>query len=387
MSAERPPGPPWGWHGGRRWGGPGRRPPWWPHDRPWPPRGPEDWRSYGRRMARRAGCVLVVAIIVMVGAGTALVWLILSALGIAGSAPFARVISALGLLLGVSAFVAAASALRRLAAPAGRLVEAAHRIEAGDYSARVPVRGPGGLRSLARAFNAMSGRLEADEVRRRSVLADVAHELRTPLTIIRGQAEGIADGVYPAEPERMAPILAATQTLEVLVEDLRTLALAEAGSLRLDREPVDLAVLVNETLDAVRASADAVAVRLVEEVAPATPPVDADAARLRGVLVNLLGNALAHTPRGGTVRVAGGPGAPGTVQLVVHDDGDGIPPELLPRVFDRFVKGPASPGSGLGLAIVRDVVEAHGGTVSAQSTVGEGTAIAITLPAAVEPLS
>src|SRR5207302_5536681 len=114
MSAERPPGPPWGWHGGRRWGGPGRRPPWWPHDRPWPPRGPEDWRRYGRRMARRAGCVLVVAIIVMVGAGTALVWLILSALGIAGSAPFARVISALGLLLGVSAFVAAASALRRL---------------------------------------------------------------------------------------------------------------------------------------------------------------------------------------------------------------------------------------------------------------------------------
>ena len=335
-------------------------------------------------MARRIGCAVGSVLLVMVGALTALVWLVLSAVGVVGSAPFARIISGVGLLLGVSAVIAAASALRRLTAPASRLVEAAHRVEAGDYSARVPVRGPGELRSLARAFNAMSGRLEADEVRRRSVLADVAHELRTPLTIIRGQAEGIADGVYPAAPERMAPILAATQTLEVLVDDLRTLALAEAGSLRLEREPVDVAVLVNETLDAFRSAATAAGVTLVADLVPATAPADADPARLRGVLGNLLANALRHTPAGGTVQVAVAPGDAGTVRVVVRDDGEGIPPQLLPRVFDRFVKGQASTGSGLGLSIVRDVVEAHGGTVSAESAAGGGTAISITLPAAPE---
>jgi two-component system sensor histidine kinase BaeS len=337
-------------------------------------------------MARRIGCAVGSVLLFMVGALTALVWLVLSAVGVVGSAPFARVISGIGLLLGVSAVIAAVSALRRLTAPAARLVEAARRVEAGDYSARVPVRGPGELRSLARAFNAMSSRLEADEVRRRSVLADVAHELRTPLSIIRGQAEGVADGVYSAAPERMAPILAATRTLEVLVDDLRTLALAEAGSLRLEREPVDVAVLVNETLDAFRSAAAAAGVALVAEVVPSMAPADADPARLRGVLGNLLANALRHTPAGGTVHVAGAPGDARTVRVVVRDDGEGIPPDLLPRVFDRFVKGQSSTGSGLGLSIVRDVVEAHGGTVSAESTAGGGTAIAITLPAAPESM-
>ena len=335
-------------------------------------------------MARRIGCAVGSVLLFMVGTLTALIWLVLSALGVVGSAPFARVVSGVGLLLGASAVIAAVTALRRLAAPAERLVEAARRVEAGDYSARVPVRGPGELRSLARAFNAMSSRLEADEVRRRSVLADVAHELRTPLTIIRGQAEGVADGVYPATPERMAPILAATQTLEVLVDDLRTLALAEAGSLRLEREPVDVAVLVNETLDAFRSAAAAAGVTLLADVVPGTAPVDADAARLRGVLGNLLANALRHTSAGGTVHVGGAPGDAGMVRLVVRDDGEGIPPELLPRVFDRFVKGQSSTGSGLGLSIVRDVVEAHGGTVSAESAAEGGTAIAITLPAALD---
>jgi signal transduction histidine kinase len=333
-------------------------------------------------MARRVGCALALVMLVLVVGGIASVWLVLSAVGVTDSAPITRALSAAGVIFGASAVVAALLALRRLAAPVGGLMEGAQRIEAGDYSVRVPVRGPKALRSLARAFNAMSSRLEADEVRRRSVLSDVAHELRTPLTIIRGQAEAIADGVYPAGAEAMTPIIAATGTLEVLVEDLRTLALAESGSLRLDREPVDVAVLVNGTLDAFRATADAAGVRLIEDVAPATPAVDADAARLRGVLGNLLGNALRHTPRGGTVRVAAGPVDANSVRLVVRDDGEGMAPELLSRVFDRFVKGPSSPGTGLGLAIVRDVIEAHGGTVAAESAVGEGTAITLTLPAA-----
>jgi two-component system, OmpR family, sensor histidine kinase BaeS len=262
----------------------------------------------------------------------------------------------------------------------GALIEGAHRIEAGDYSARVPVRGPADLRSLARAINDMSSRLEAEETRRRSVVADIAHELRTPLTIIRGQAEAITDGIYPADAEHMAPIVTATESLEMLVNDLSTLTLLEGGTLRLHREPIDVDVLVNETLDAFRPEATTAGVRLAEAVDPGVPPLDADPARIRGVLGNLVSNALSHTPRGGSISVEGTI-AGSSVRLTVRDDGEGIPADLLPRVFDRFVKGPASTGSGLGLAIVRDVVEAHGGSVTATSTAGQGTVISVTLPA------
>jgi two-component system sensor histidine kinase BaeS len=184
----------------------------------------------------------------------------------------------------------------------------------------------------------------------------------------------------------MTPILDAVRTLEVLVDDLTTLGLAEAGALRLQREPVDLAELVHDTLGVHRAAAEASGVTLLDDVPADLAPVDADPARLRGALANLVSNALRHTPRGGTVRVAARAGAdPATVELRVVDDGEGIPPELLPRVLERFVKGDGSPGSGLGLAIVRDVVEAHGGAVEVASVVGQGTTVTLRLPAG--PLS
>jgi two-component system sensor histidine kinase BaeS len=330
-------------------------------------------------MARRLGCFAGLLLLVLGGAGAALIWLILSATGAVASAPFARVISGIALLLGVAAVVAAGVALRRLTAPATRLVEAAQRIEAGDYSARVPVRGPGELRSLARAFNALSGRLEADEARRRSVLADVAHELRTPITVIRGQAEGIVDGVYTADAEHMRPVLAATRTLEVLVDDLRTLALAEAGGLQLQREPVEVGILVRDTLASFAEAASSSGVRLVAAVDPPDLAVDADSVRLGSALANLVGNALRHEHRGGEVRIEAVKVTAG-VEIVVRDDGAGIPVELLPRVFDRFVKGGDSTGSGLGLAIVRDIIEAHGGAVSVSSTPGTGTEVRLTIP-------
>jgi two-component system sensor histidine kinase BaeS len=319
-------------------------------------------------------------LVVLGGAGTALVWLVLSALGVVGSAPFVRIVSGAGLLLGIIAAAAAFAVLRRLAVPGEQLVETAQRIESGDYSARAPVRGPGELRAVARAVNSMSARLEAEEVRRRSVLADVAHELRTPLTIIRGQAEGIADGIYPAQPEQMAPILAATRTLERLVDNLRTFALADAGGLRLEREQVDVAVLVAETVEAFRPAAATAGVTLVADVPAETPAVEGDSARLSSVVANLVSNALRHTPAGGTVRVIAR-GDAGGVDITVADNGEGIPAELLPRVFDRFVKGRSSTGSGLGLAIVRDIVEAHGGVASIDSVVGEGTSVQVRLPA------
>lgn len=363
------------------WGRGGGRPPWWPQNQPWPPRGREAWRPMGRRMRRRIGCAIFAFFVVVGGTGTALVWLVFAATGVIGSPPFARVMSVVALLLGLAAVAVAVLWLRRLAAPAQRLVEAARRVEAGDYSARVPVRGPGEMRSVARAINAMSSRLEADQVRRQSVLADVAHELRTPLTIIRGQAEGIVDGVYPAQADQMLPILAATRTLEVVVDQLRTIALADSGELRLEREPVDVGDLVNETLDTFGGAADAAGVRLLASVERDVPTIEGDAARLSSVVANLVSNALRQTPRGGTVEVAAAARGEEVV-LTVRDDGEGIPDDLLPRVFDRFVKGPGSTGSGLGLAIVRDVVEAHGGRVSARSAAGMGTTIEVVLPVA-----
>ena len=369
------------------WGGPPRwtrhaRPPWWPEGEPWPPPAARAWHGAGaRRMRRRAGCLVLSLLLLLGTAGTAAVWLVASALGIAGSGTFARLVSVGALLLGVLAVVVAAGATRRLAVSAGRLVEASGRIEAGDLSVRVPVRGPAELRSLARAFNDMTSRLEETEERRRSVVAEVAHELRTPLSIIRGQAEAISDGVYPATPERMAPILDAVRSLEVLVDDLTTLGLAEAGALRLRREPVDLAVLVHDTVEAHRGAAEAAGIGLGAEVDPALGPVEADPARLRGVLSNLVSNALRHTAPGGSVRImARRVATPLPIELRVVDDGEGIPSELLPRVLDRFVKGAGSAGSGLGLAIVRDVVEAHGGGVEVTSAPGEGTTVTLRLP-------
>lgn len=364
---------------GGPWPGVGDRPPWWPPGRPWPPADTDRWRRRRRHLGRRIGCAVGLLLLVMSGVVGAIAWLLLSITGVVGSDPLVRLVAGVGLVLGLTAVFAAGLAVRRMAAPAARLVEAARRIEEGDYSARVPVRGPSELRTLARAFNAMSGRLEADQAQRRSVLADVAHELRTPITVIRAQAEGIVDGVYSSDAEHMRPVLAATQALESLVDDLRTLALVESGSLQLRREPVDLGVLVHATLATFSDSAAAAGVVLESSVEPPGLTIEADAVRIRSVLANLVSNALRHGHRGGTVTVRASE-AGDSVRVSVRDDGGGIPPELLPRVFDRFVKAPDSPGSGLGLAIVRDIVEAHGGRVAAVSTPADGTEITLTLP-------
>lgn len=330
-------------------------------------------------MARRAGCCAGCALLVVLAGFSTLVWLSLNAFGLVSSSGVTKALTAAALGLCVLAAVGIGITLRRVAPPVSDLIRAARRVEDGDYSARVPIRGPGEVRSLARAFNAMSARLEAEETRRRSVLADITHELRTPLTVIRSQAEAIADGVNPPDEEHIAPIVAATHALEFLADDLRTLSLSEAGALHPDREPVDIDLLVNETIEAFRAEAATLGVRLDCRLAPDLPVLSADPAQLRRVLGNLIANALAHTARGGTVGVEAGP-TQGGVRITVRDDGEGIPAELLPRVFERFVKGASSTGSGLGLAIVRDLVEAHGGTVAAESKVGQGTSIQISLP-------
>jgi signal transduction histidine kinase len=283
----------------------------------------------------------------------------------------------------VFAFVILRSGRRfqRMAVNLGEIVEAAGRIEKGEYGVQVAERGPRELRSLARAFNAMSTRLATADRNRRAFVADLTHELRTPLAIIRGQAEAIGDGVYPGDQAHVTPILDAAASLETLVDALATMTLADVGSLTLKREAVDVPVLVTSSLAAFQSTADAAGVRLVANLEPDVPAVDADPARIRGVLGNLLSNAIRYTPSGGTV-TARATRSGESVVFGVRDTGQGIPDELRPRIFDRFVKGPGSPGSGLGLAIAKDVVTAHGGTIEAISDAGKGTEIRFTLPVA-----
>jgi signal transduction histidine kinase len=261
------------------------------------------------------------------------------------------------------------------------LIEASGRVEAGDFSTRVPETGLREVRTLARAFNAMSARLEEAEQERRSALADVSHELRTPLTVIQGNLEAIIDGVYPADAEHLEPILAESRILERLIEDLRTLTLAEAGSLVLHREATELRALLNDLAASYRSQAEQAGISLTVTAADDLPILEIDPARIREVISNLLTNALRHTPRAGKVELSAAL-AVDQVEVAVHDTGSGIPTGQLDRIFDRFYRSPDSPGSGLGLPIAKSLVDAHGGTITATSEAGRGTTIRVRLPLA-----
>jgi two-component system sensor histidine kinase BaeS len=289
-------------------------------------------------------------------------------------------VALLAVAFAVLVIAVAVGGMRRMTQPMGYLIEAARRIESGDYSARVPESGPQDLRSVARAFNAMSARLKTSDEQRRSFLADVTHELRTPLSVIRGQAEAIGDGVYPGDTAHLAPILDATQTLDRLVEDLRTLVLTDAGDLVLHKESTDLGALAGDTVESFKTQAEAAGVTLNAAVGDDLRSVEIDPARIRGVIGNLVSNAIRHTPSGGSVTVGVTASGKGLI-VTVTDNGEGIPPDLLPRVFERFVKGANSPGSGLGLAIAHDIVAAHGGTLEIESERGSGTHVRLALPA------
>jgi two-component system sensor histidine kinase BaeS len=265
------------------------------------------------------------------------------------------------------------------------MLGATRRVQEGDYSVRL-----GGMRSdlppiqeLARGIDTMAARLEADEEQRRTLLADVSHELRTPLAVITGNLEAIIDGVYPPDAAHLAPILDETRVMERLIDDLRTIAQSEAGTLALHPEPTDPDVLIGDVLKAFTPGATAAGVTLTTETSDDLPILEVDPVRIREVLANLVANALRHTPGGGSVTI-GGTATPTAVVLTVRDTGPGIDPALLPHVFDRFVKGSASRGSGLGLAIARGLVEAHGGSISVESPAGGGSTFRVELPRTTE---
>jgi signal transduction histidine kinase len=210
--------------------------------------------------------------------------------------------------------------------------------------------------------------------------ADIAHELRTPLTVIQGNLEAILDGVYPADAEHLEPVLRQTHLLRRLVEDLRTLALADAGELTLHLSEMDLVGLVRRVVKGFEVQAQTAGVELTSQIPLEPLAVRADASRFEQVLGVLLDNALRHTPGGGRISVHLRP-MNGEVWLSVRDTGEGIPPEALARVFERFYRS-ASPrpgGSGLGLAIAHAIVTAHGGRIWADSAPGQGTTMTLAL--------
>jgi two-component system OmpR family sensor kinase/two-component system sensor histidine kinase BaeS len=332
------------------------------------------------RFVRRAAGFAFVAFLFFSFVVAAFVTLLINIFNSAGSAGSGLFVP-LAILAVVVVSFGFARGLRRLVAPLGDLIEAAESVEAGNYATRVRPRGPRELRSLARAFNAMSAHLETSEEQRRRLLADVTHELRTPLTIMQGNLEALLDGIYPADAEHLEPILDETRALSRLVDDLRTLSLGESGALTLHRELTDIGELVTDSVASFRTQADSAGITLVAAVDGALPQADVDPVRIREVLANLLSNALRYTPRGGTVRVAA-TAADGRVRVVVHDSGPGIAAEALPHVFDRFYKSEESHGAGLGLAIAKSLIVAHGGEIEATSAVGDGTAMRLWLPVA-----
>jgi signal transduction histidine kinase len=288
-----------------------------------------------------------------------------------------------GFGIGLAGLLLLARLLLRITTPVGELMEAVGRVEAGDYAVRAVERGPAEVRALIRAFNAMAERLQLTETRRRNLLADVTHELRTPLTIIQGNLEGLLDGVYPRDDAHLVAILEDTRVLARLIDDLRTMALAESGVLQLHREPTDFGVLAGETVASFRPHAQAAGVELTVVVAHEMPLLDLDPVRIREVLANLIANALRYTPAGGRVSVTGQVNpAEQRLLISVSDTGTGISPEALPHIFDRFYKSGDSRGTGLGLAIARNLVIVHGGEIWAQnhSEPTPGTTIGFSLP-------
>jgi signal transduction histidine kinase len=285
---------------------------------------------------------------------------------------------------GVALFLAVILAYSLLR-PVRDLTAAAKNLAQGDLSQRVPVHGDDELAQLGRDFNQMADALQQAGAVRRAMTADIAHELRTPLAVQRANLEALQDGVYALTPENLQPILEQNLLLSRLVDDLRTLALADAGQLTLERVDTDFPALVGRVVE--RFQPQAAAQQVMLNYAPlqrVVPDLQLDPLRIEQVLNNLLSNALRYTPAGGqvtlTLKTEGN-----RVHLELQDSGGGVPEEALPHVFERFYRADRSRtrtegGSGLGLAIARQLARAHGGDLTAANSAQGGAVFTLILP-------
>jgi signal transduction histidine kinase len=267
------------------------------------------------------------------------------------------------------------------------MAQAARRMETGDYSTRVHTPSRDEVGQLAEAFNTMSGELEGVERLRRDLVANVSHELKTPITAIRAHLENLLDGVEQPDPETLQVMLAQSERLGRLVDQLLDLSRLESGDVPLDRSPVPIAPLVSQVLSEIDVARTDRGVAVTSEVPEDLPPALAARERVHQVLFNLVDNAVRYTPSGGAVTVSAHRHN-GSVEIEVHDTGVGIPAEHLPRLFERFYRVDTSRsregdgGTGIGLAIARSVVEAHGGQIHAESEPGGGSTFTFELPVA-----
>ena len=299
--------------------------------------------------------------------------------------------SRLALFLGLGSLLAIAIAgvftwliSSRIVAPVRSLIGAAGRISKGDFSQRVSVADKTEIGDLARSFNAMAAELETSEKLKKNLIADVAHELRTPVSSIRGYLEAIQDDVIQPDSATIGLLDRQAQLLARLVNDLQELNLAESGQLSLVREPASVDDIIRTAAAAINSKLTATGLNLEVEVSDGLPPVSVDRLRLEQILNNLLTNAVAHTPPGGTVAISAS-ASPESLEIRVSDTGEGIPAEDLPFIFERFYRVDksrtrATGGTGLGLTIVKRLAEAHGGRVRVESQVGRGTTFFLTLP-------
>ena len=359
-----------------------------------------------RRLSRGLGARLFIShfLVALVGALTTLtVTFILVPVvfgrlagGMEGAAAFGRffgpslLYSLLGAGLAATAAAAVASLLvsRRVVGSLRYVVEATRRIASGRYGERVPVRVDDELGELSASFNAMARALDEAERRRMEVIYDLSHELRTPLSTLRGYTEGLADGVIEPSEDTWALLRVEADRMGRLVDDLRRLSQAEAGQLALDLAPISPAEIIRLAAEKMRPAFEEKDVALVGFASGELPPVMADSDRVVQVLMNLVSNALRHTPRTGRVTVSASL-AGGEVVFEVEDTGEGLAPEHLPHVFERFYRvdksrsrAEAGGGSGVGLAISKALVEAMDGRIWVASPgVGHGASFRFTIPA------
>jgi two-component system sensor histidine kinase BaeS len=318
--------------------------------------------------------------------GSVLVGLTASGLGGADAILRTALLRAIAGTAGLAALLALLTGLgvsRRITRPVARLISVTRAMASGDRSARAgESKAPGELRELAAAFDHMADTLDYEDKIRRDLVASVAHELRTPVAILQAGHEALLDGVTEPSPEELGSLRDEVLRLARMVDDLQTMAAADAAVLQLTREPHDLAGIAGTAADSLARRFEAAEVTLDRRLALA--PALADERWMHQVVTNLLGNALKFTPAGGTVTVSTRQDGPSAV-LEVADTGIGIPASELPRIFDRFWRGQAAAqtsGSGIGLAIAAEIVSAHGGTLTAASEPGAGTRLTLALPAA-----
>ena len=365
-------------------------PSWWPVDEPWPPyhrHHNKRWRTVRRHLRYRVGSIFLVLFICT----AILLYLLAKSISnhavpdgmqeIVTVTPLVFRIITWVLFSGVIfGLVYIGSMIRKAAIPIDQILDAAGKIAEGDYSVRIPSRGPREMEALTHAFNDMSARLELNEKQRRALLADISHELRTPLTVIQGNLEGMLDGIYPADERTLQAVLDETHTMARIIEDLRTLTIVESGSLKLQMECVNPREFLEEIIPTYQALAESKGVNLHIQVGDDLPDIALDTTRIREVLANLITNALRYCRPEGRITLRCEQVGEHFVQFSVQDDGKGIESQDLQHIFERFYKDRDSGGSGLGLPIAKSLVEAHGGEIFAESSPGKGTTIRFTLP-------